>query len=77
MQKPYAPFEDNRIFAMLGEGKTYQEIGDELGRSRDSVRSRWRKLAKRPEESNISNVAMRGSWMNRLVGKIRRFFRRK
>lgn len=43
----YSEIDDEYIIALkLDDGKSYREIGEVLGRTPSSVRSRWRKLQK-------------------------------
>jgi hypothetical protein len=76
MQAPFTPDEDRLILEMKANGGYYQDIGDLLGRSRDSVRSRWRKLNKHPKESNITHRTMKVSKLTRFIRRVKRFFKR-
>lgn len=76
MQEPYTPEEDRLILEMKKDGGYYRDIGDLLGRSRDSIRSRWRKLNRHPTESLTVHRTMKVSRLTRFIRRVKRFFKR-
>lgn len=57
---PYSPHEDEYLLSSKNHGKGYKTIGNELNRTRDSVRSRYRELIGEGRDTRRENRAVGG-----------------